>query len=482
MRYLAVGGWLLVTAIGGPLASDAADGEDGQLHAATSCSDATQPLGSPMHAPNESRAEHPPMGWNTSGSYNVAGETEEMVKRGVDAIVATGLRDAGYEYVLIDYGWYLKRADLRELKDANSPNQCDAYGRLIPNPERFPSAVNGNGFRPLADYIHGKRMKFGLHLMRGMYRGAYEANLPVKGTTYRARDIADTASTCGWSTLTYGLNMKHPGAQAYLDSLFELFGEWGIDFLKIDDLISPYHAAELDGYNQARARAGRSIVISGSPGDNTPIAQAAHLRQNLEMFRITKDQWDNWGDILVQFDRAPQWAPFCGAGAWADLDALPFGLIFDAVKSQQPIPCRLNEHETRTSMTLHCIARSPLVFYADPLRLDAFTKEILTNPDALDANRNGSEQRQLGGDARLHKWLSVKAGTPSKFLALFNLTPEPFRVEQQLKEVGFPDGCRVRDIWAQADQGVASGVLAASVPAHGVAFFRLDKLRDEKVR
>lgn len=423
------------------------------------------------------RTERPPMGWNTSGSYNVAGETEEMVKRGVDAMVASGLRDAGYEYVLIDYGWYLKQADLRELKDANSTKQCDAYGRLIPYAPRFPSSADGKGFKALADYIHGKGLKFGLHLMRGIYRGAYDANLPVKGTTYHAKDITDTTSTCGWSTLTYGLNMQHPGAQAYLDSLFELFGEWGVDFLKIDDLISPYHAAEVDGYHKARAKAGRTIVISASPGDETPLAQAPHLRQTMDMFRVTKDQWDNWKDILVQFDRAPQWAPFCGTGAWADLDALPFGMIFDMVKSQQPIPCRLTQDETRTSMTLHCIARSPLVFYADPLRLDAFTKAILTNPDALDAHRNGMEQRQLSGDASQRKWLSLKSGTKSRFLALFNLTAEPRRVEQALAEVGFAGGCQVRDIWAQADLDAVTGAIAVTVPAHGVAFLRLDPPR-----
>jgi hypothetical protein len=413
------------------------------------------------------------MGWNTSGSYNVGGESEEMVKRGVDAMVASGLRAAGYEYVLIDYGWYLKSANLQSLNNPNTTNQCDAFGRLIPFPDRFPSSVGGKGFKPLSDYIHGKDMKFGLHLMRGLYRGAYDANLPIKGTTFRARDIADTESKCGWSTLTYGLNMDHPGAQVYLDSLFELFGEWDVDFLRIDDLISPYHAAEIEGYNKARIRAGRPIVISGSPGDETPLVRASHLRENMEMFRITKDQWDKWSDILVQFDRAPQWAPHSGQGSWADLDALPFGQIFDMIKAQKPIPCRLSKDETRTSMTLHCIARSPLVFYADPLCLDDFTRDILTNADALDANRNGSEQREFAADAEIRRWVSSKAGTKDKFLALFNLTSEPHVVRQSLVELGVPARCRVRDIWEKTDLVSDGETLVVTIAGHGVGFYRL---------
>ncbi len=421
------------------------------------------------------RAPHPPMGWNTSGSYNLAGETEDMIKRGAEAMIATGLTRAGYDIVLIDYGWYMPSADLRSLiHDKLSPAWCDAFGRLIPYPDRYPSAANGQGFKPLADFLHDRGMKLGLHIMRGVYRAAWEANLPVKGTPYHARDIADTNSTCGWSTLMYGLNMNHPGAQPYLDSLMELYGQWGVDFLKIDDLLSPYHAAEIAGYNRARSKAGRPIIISSSAGNDTPLEQSMHLRQNTDMFRITRDQWDNWSDILVQFERAPQWAPFCGDGAWADLDALPFGWIFDMVDSQQPIPCRLTRDEVRTSMTLHCISRSPLVFYADPLRLDDFTKAILTNPDALDANRNGTGQHEFASADNLRKWISTRQGTRSRYLALFNLADKPAQVDQPLAEAGMAGPCRIRDIWANVDFDCNADSFPSTLPAHGVGFYRLD--------
>lgn len=429
--------------------------------------------------PQTCRAPRPPMGWNTSGSYNLAGETEDMIKRGADAMVASGLTRAGYDIVLIDYGWYLPGADLRSLMhDKLSPAWCDAFGRLVPYPERYPSAANGQGFKPLADALRGKGLKLGLHIMRGVYRAAWDANLPVKGTPYQARDIADTNSICSWSSLMYGLKMDHPGAQAYLDSLMELYGEWGVEFLKIDDMLSPYHAAEIAGYNRARRKAGRPIIISTSAGNDTPLAQAMHLRQNTDMFRITRDQWDNWSDILVQFERAPQWAPFCGEGVWADLDALPFGWIFDMVDSQKPILCRLTPDEVRTSMTLHGIARSPLVFYADPLRLDDFTKSILTNSDALDANRNGTGQREFAATAHLRKWVSTRPGAKSWYLALFNLSSDPLRVEQSLAEAGIAVPCRVRDIWAGTAFGCDTHSFPVAIPAHGVGFYRLDRVED----
>src|SRR3546814_9946107 len=87
-------------------------------------------------------------------------------------------------------------------------------------------------------------MKFGIHLMRGIPRLAVERNLPVLGTPYRARDIADTGSICAWNPDMYGVDMRKPGAQAYYDSVFALYASWGIDFVKMDDRSRPYDAVQ----------------------------------------------------------------------------------------------------------------------------------------------------------------------------------------------------------------------------------------------
>ena len=125
------------------------------------------------------------------------------------------------------------------------------YGRLIPDTVKYPSAKAGAGFKPLADYIHSKGLKFGIHVMRGIPWNAVANNTPVKGTSYYAPGIANLDDTCAWSRIMKGIDMDKPGAQEYYNSVFELYAEWGVDFVKVDDISMPYHAAEIEGVHTA---------------------------------------------------------------------------------------------------------------------------------------------------------------------------------------------------------------------------------------
>jgi glycosyltransferase involved in cell wall biosynthesis len=125
----------------------------------------------------------------------------------------------GWEYIVVDIQWYEPNAtgfDYR--KDAKL--DLDEWGRLIPATNKFPSAVAGKGFKPLADFVHSLGLKFGVHLMRGIPRQAVAAKAPIKGTQFTAADIADTSSICSWNPDMYGVDMTRPGAQAYYDSVF----------------------------------------------------------------------------------------------------------------------------------------------------------------------------------------------------------------------------------------------------------------------
>ena len=115
----------------------------------------------------------------------------------------------------------------------------DEYGRVIPAPNRFPSAAEG-GFRKIADYIHNKGLKFGIHIMRGIPRQAVSKNTLVKGTPYTARNIAHPYSICCWNTDLYGVAATKPGAQEYYNSIIELYASWGVDFIKVDDICVKY--------------------------------------------------------------------------------------------------------------------------------------------------------------------------------------------------------------------------------------------------
>jgi hypothetical protein len=185
-------------------------------------------------------AQTPPMGWN-SFDYHGHLVNEAQVKAAAD-YMAANLKQYGWEYVCIDYCWYSTTQNGTLAQDANfNPKlNIDSLGRVIPDVAKYPSSANGQGFKPLADYIHAKGLKFGIHLMRGIPRQTVAANTPVLGTSYKAKDIYSTNDPCVWLNVMWPLNMGNPGAQAYLHSLFQQYASWDLDFVKVDDLINPW--------------------------------------------------------------------------------------------------------------------------------------------------------------------------------------------------------------------------------------------------
>src|SRR6185312_1721457 len=178
-------------------------------------------------------APTPPMGWNSWDCFGTT-VTEAQTKAQAD-VMAEKLKSHGWQYIVVDIQWYQPTATGHDyVKDAKLT--MDEFSRLVPAPEKFPSAGEGRGFKELAAYIHGKGLKFGIHMMRGIPRQAVRQNTAIKSGSLHASDIADTNSTCRWNTDMYGVDMKKPGAQDYYDSLMELVASWGVDFIKVDDL------------------------------------------------------------------------------------------------------------------------------------------------------------------------------------------------------------------------------------------------------
>ena len=171
------------------------------------------------------------MGWNSWDSY---GRTlnEESIKANAKWM-AENLKRFGWEYVVVDEGWYLANLDAKG-NDGHPRFEMDAYGRYVPVPARFPSAGKDFTFRPLADYLHSLGLRFGIHIIRGIPREAVAKNLPIEGSSFHAADAADTADVCPWNAYNYGLNPAHPAAQAYYDSLARQYAAWAVDFIKID--------------------------------------------------------------------------------------------------------------------------------------------------------------------------------------------------------------------------------------------------------
>jgi len=213
-------------------------------------------------------APTPPMGWNSWNSFAVTITEAQAMETAT--IMARDLLPSGYDVFTIDHQWYDPRAKGYEY-NADIVPVMDGFGRFQPDPARFPSSAGGKGFGPLATRIHAMGLRFGIHRMRGIPRAAVAANLPIAGTPYRARDIADTKSVCSWNVDMFGVDMRKPGAQAYYDGVFAEYARWGVDFVKVDDMSRPYdaHAPEIEaiaGHQTQRAGDGAQPVAGRNAG------------------------------------------------------------------------------------------------------------------------------------------------------------------------------------------------------------------------
>ena len=371
-------------------------------------------------------APRPPMGWNSWDNFATA-ITEDQTKAQADYMAAQ-LKSFGWEYIVVDIQWYEPGAKDHGYR-ADAKLVMDAYGRLQPALNRFPSSKDGAGFKALADYVHGLGLKFGIHLMRGIPRQAVEQNLPVKGTKYRAQDIANKASICPWNPDMYGVDMTKPGAQEYYNSVFDLIASWGVDYVKVDDIARPYHEheKEIEAIRRAIDRTGRPIVLSLSPGE-TALDAAGHVTQHANLWRVSDDFWDRWLALREQFARLEKWNPHRIAGAWPDADMLPLGVLELGRRST-----RFTRDEQYTLMTLWSIARSPLMHGGDMTKTDDFTLSLLTNKEVLAVNQDSVNNRPLFDHDELIAWMADVPGSPDKYLAVFNardrvrLSPEHAR-------------------------------------------------------
>ncbi|HZK03857.1 MAG TPA: NPCBM/NEW2 domain-containing protein [Bacteroidaceae bacterium] len=358
-------------------------------------------------------AKTPPMGWNSWDCFGTT-VTEAQIKEQADAM-AEHLLPYGYTYLTVDIQWYEPESKGHSYK-SGATLTMDEYGRLTPGLKKFPSAANNKGFKPLADYVHSKGLKFGIHIMRGIPRQAVEKNTPVFGTTLRAQDIALTQSRCSWNPDMYGVDATKPGGQAYYNSIIEMYADWGVDFIKIDDISRPYddiQRAEIEAIRKAIDKTGKEIVLSLSPGA-TPISAGEHVMSNANMWRITDDFWDSWGLLKAMFERLDVWTPYRGPGHFPDADMLPIGEIdFNR-------PTNFSQNEQITLMSLWAIGRSPLIFGGDMTKLDPFTKEILTNPEMLEVNQNSTNNHQVSRSDNLIVWTADIPGSKDKYLAFFN--------------------------------------------------------------
>jgi len=437
------------------------------------------PLSAQEGKPVDRLAATPPMGWNSWDAYGLT-ISESEYKANVDWM-ATHLKQFGWLYAVVDEGWYLQNPE-----SGGKPAWqfvLDKEGRFTPATNRFPSAANGAGFRPLADYVHSHGLRFGLHIIRGIPREAVAKNMPIAGSSYHAGEAADPSDTCSWNPDNYGVK-DNPAGQAYYDSLATLYASWGLDFIKVDCISSrPYKASEIHMISAALKKIGRPIVLSLSPGP-TSLAVADDVRQYAQMWRISDDFWDYWkpaGEawtqtLYGQFATAVGWAPYIGPGHWPDADMLPIGTIGPRPGLGSARQTRFSRDEQRTLLSFWSIIRSPLIIGADLTRNDEWTTSLLTNPEVLAVNQHSTENRPLVMTNGAVIWWARPEYGRGHYLAIFNRGEGAQNIELEWNEVGLAvhQAYVLRDLWEHKDLGPATS-LKLTLQPHASVLYRVSE-------
>ena len=423
-------------------------------------------------------AQTPPMGWNSWDCYGAA-VTEDTVRRNAE-YMAQILKPYGWEYIVVDIQWAQPTA-VNHSYEPFSDMTMDAFGRLTPAVNRFPSAADGAGFKPLADCIHSLGLKFGIHIMRGMPRMAAHRHLPIEGSPYFCHTAADPNSICAWNPDMYGLRCGTEDAAAYYRSIFRLYASWGVDFVKVDDIAVTefrpdklYSAkAEIELIRRAIDRCGREMVLSLSPGP-ARTQDAFHLSQHANMWRMTGDFWDHWDKLYAMFEKCELWNPFRAVGCWPDCDMLPLGRLCKnaSYAGAKDRPTNFTPAEQRTMLTLWCMFRSPLMLGGELRDNTPWDLSLITNDDVLSLNRDSTDNRQLLRDRHTALW-ACKDALGRDTLALFNLSDEKRTVSVDLTPYGFSKDYQTRELWTKAEGTVAGGVLSAALDAHDCLLVRL---------
>jgi alpha-galactosidase len=434
-------------------------------------------------------AQKPPMGWN---SYNCFGSAvqEDEVKANAD-YVAKNLKPYGWQYIVVDFLWSFDNPPgskignpyQRQLQDGSYVPwlAMDKWGRLLPHANKFPSAFGGNGFKSLSDYVHSLGLKFGIHVMRGIPRQAVWAKSPIKNTNGITADmIADTSSTCSWMNHMYGIDMKKPGAQEYLNSILELYKDWDVDFIKVDDIARPYHLEEVEGYYRAIANTKREIVLSISPGE-TPRERASHVKAYVNMWRMADDFWDNWKMLLQMFDYAQKWEGVSGYGHWADCDMIQIGKLSKRGPVGPERFSRFTEDELYTHMNFWSIFKSPLMLGGNQPENRELELKLFTNQEVIDVNQIGENPRILFKNDSSMIWISNMTGNSDINVGVFNIGEKTQDITIDFSKIGVKGtstmGLKgkvlIRDLWKQADIGTFKKSYSVTLNKHASALLRL---------
>jgi alpha-galactosidase len=377
------------------------------------------PTPTPTQLTREQMALTPPMGWNSWNDVGCTGLTAQVVENAADEIVATGLKAAGYEYVVVDDCWQAGR---------------DAQGNLIPDPTRFP-----NGMKAVADYVHKDGLKFGIYAAPGSETcGNYFSGYPIQGIGSIGHEQQD-ANT---------------------------FASWGVDYLKYDWCRADINdqLQEIPTFQkmeQDLQATGRNIVLSISEyGVQQPWLWAPGIAN---LWRTTHDIHPLWSSVIQHIDAQVPVTQYAKPGAWNDPDMLEIG------------NGGLTATEDTSHFALWCMLAAPLFLGTDISQLPPASLSLLTNPElvAIDQDALGHEAHQVSSIGGVELWERPLTGS-SYAVALLNTTGSTLTMSTTLAALGIPAGTyTVRDVIARTTLPSTAGPLSGTADSHGTVVLRL---------
>jgi alpha-galactosidase len=379
----------------------------------------------------EGLAQTPPMGWNSWNKFGCE-INEDIIRSIADAMVSSGMKDAGYEYINIDDCW-------------QAPER-DAGGNIMPHPEKFPS-----GMKALADYVHSKGLKLGIYSCAG-------------------------TMTCG----------GYPGTRGHEFRDARTYASWGIDYLKFDWCHTSTQDAKASYtlMSQAIREAGRPMVFSLCEwGRSKPWTWAEDVGHLWRTTGDIQDCWDctkSWGGTgwINILDQQTDLHGYAGPGNWNDPDMLEVG------------NGNMTHEEYKAHFSLWCMLAAPLIAGNDLRDMSAETLEILTNPEAIAVDQDplGLQGFIAYRNSKMQIWMKKLEGGDLAVCFLNRSEEElPLEINWQtfwghegifgngLRRFQIDEGYRVRDLWERRDLGTTGDVFRAGLPGHSVIMLRLSR-------
>lgn len=415
----------------------------------------------------------PIMGWS-SWSFLRKDPSAAKIEAQATAMRAAGLQEIGYDYINIDDFWY-------QCPDKRGPD-VDAYGRWVTGASRFPPKGKVNGIKVVADYIHGLGMKFGIYVTPGISMQAVTKNTRIMGTPYTAKQIAEPSV----SELNYncegmvGIDFTKPGAQAYVDSIADLYASWGVDFIKLDG-VSNADVPDIRAWSRAIRQSGRTMLLDVTRGPLTTTIAPTLIRYadqwviapDVECYACEKSETGfpltSWDGVKERFTLAALWEPYSSPeGGFNDFDSVEVGNGRDT---------GLTPAEQQTQLSLWAMGASPLILGIDLTHLNKLDLQYLQNTDVIAVDQDAiAAKRVVFDDDR-----QVFAKTESNgdvVIGLFNLASEPQSVSVTPTVAGLvPDqaGYGLKNLWT-GESTTATDNIAAQVAPHGVVLYRVKRL------